>query len=399
MTKIFKLLSIQILIALACVELLLNLFLPFPDPYKSVAGLTKYNKYLPAWNHYDMEPPYTRVAVTGPLAGVSTRKVTMSINRFGFLYDESVGHRKTKDELRIAVVGGSTVECAALENKKRWPNQLQQYLANWFPGKPVTVLNMGIGEQDTRSILATVTELGVKLDLNYMVFMLGANDLFRTREVFRPLTDEDSYLPTVLVSQERDFLKVLATRLQLVRGLRLALHRLEGWSEPTADESIPFYQPLQEESRNIPVDPNLRLSFPPEALDDYESNLISLFALASAHGITPIFTTQPMLWKPIMTADEEAADWLRLGGVRNGQPIRMTSGEAARTLETLNLRLMSACQERGWRCIDLASKVPRSLDYFFDSVHFNEAGAEFVAKEVGQFLSRIERTGAPAEWQ
>jgi len=393
MGKLFKLLSIQILIFLVGLEVLLNLFLPFPDPYKSVGGYTKYHKYLPTWNMgatgSGAEPPYTQVFVTGPLTGVSTRKVTISVNRFGFFYDDSAGHRAQKDELRIGVIGGSTVECAALESDKRWPNRLQQELAKSFPGRLVTVLNMGRSDQGTPTHLATVAQLAVKLQLDYLVFMLGANDvgIFRNE----PLTDDKASLPVVLVGPDHGFFKVLATRLQLGRGLRLALHRLQGWSEPLPDESIPYFHAFLEKHRNIPVDSHRQFPINSEGLADYELNLISLYALASAHGITPVFTTQPMLWKPTMTADEEAVDWLRFG-IGDRTLFRMSTAEAARHLELTNERLMSVCRERGWRCIDLASKVPRSLNYFYDSVHFNEAGAELVAKEVGQFLHRSSQT-------
>jgi len=158
--KLFKVLSIQILIAWVGLELLLNLFSPFPDPYKSIWGLSKHHKYLPAWNYHRMEPPYTSVFVTGPLTGVSTRKVTLSINRFGLLFHESVALRTEKEELRIGVIGGSAVECSALETTSGGlASRLQDYLVEAFPGRRVTVLNMGITGQDTRTHLATVAQL------------------------------------------------------------------------------------------------------------------------------------------------------------------------------------------------------------------------------------------------
>jgi hypothetical protein len=211
MAKVFKLLSIQILFVFVGVELLLNLFWSFPDPYKSAGGFTKYHKYLPTWNYGYREPPYTYVFVSGPLAGVSTREATLSVNRFGLPYNESAGHRTQKDELRIGVVGGSAVECAALESEKRWPNRLQRYLTSSFPGRVVTVLNLGRSAQATQTHLATVAQLAVKLQLDYLVFMLGANDIGRTwSEEVQSLTNDSSFL-RVSVDPYRDFLKVLAT--------------------------------------------------------------------------------------------------------------------------------------------------------------------------------------------
>ena len=92
-----------------------------------------------------------------------------------------------------------------------------------------------------------------------------------------------------------------------------------------------------------------------------------------------------------MTADEDAVDWLRGAIEKDGRLVRITTAESSRSLEALNQRLLSVCKKRSWKCIDLASKVPRSLDYFYDSLHFNEPGAELVAKEIGQFVTQPER--------
>lgn len=39
---------------------------------------------------------------------------------------------------------------------------------------------------------------------------------------------------------------------------------------------------------------------------------------------------------------------------------------------------------------------PRSLEYFYDSVHFNEAGADAVAREVAAFMVRDYGSDVPA---
>lgn len=380
MARRARLVLFQIAGVIIGLELLFRLTLPLPDPYAGI--ITKYNLFLPVWSGHWLEPPFTSVFVSGPLTGVSTRSVTYSINRFGFLYDESDAYRKDKNELRIGIVGGSTVECIALQRDKRWPDRFRQALASLHGGRPITVLNMGTSGTDTRMHVAVVAQHAIKLQLDYLVFLVGANDLFRNREDFRPLVDDEGFKDFPQLFYER----WLLGRSQLFRYLRLAYHALT--QEDYAVEDKPYFEAALEERGKFPVDPSVRIAIPAAALDTYESHLVSLAALASSHGITPVFLTQPMLWKPAMTKEEESVDWIRGVVERSGKQVRLSSAEAARNMDALNARLMDACAKRGWKCLDLAHEVPKTLQYFYDTAHYNEAGAEFVAAKVAQFFDQ-----------
>jgi lysophospholipase L1-like esterase len=79
-------------------------------------------------------------------------------------------------------------------------------------------LNLGVSGQDTRSYLATTAQLAVKLDLDYLVYLIGANDLFRTRETFDPLADDSALLR---LNWPKSEIRWLATRFQLPRDCGL----------------------------------------------------------------------------------------------------------------------------------------------------------------------------------
>jgi lysophospholipase L1-like esterase len=87
-----------------------------------------------------------------------------------------------------------------------------------------------------------------------------------------------------------------------------------------------------------------------------------------------------------MSDREEAVDWLIGTVVRDGQRYRVTPAAQAQALEKLNKRLLETCARRALICVDLESRIPRTLEYFYDSVHFNEAGAERVAASVAESL-------------
>lgn len=377
-----------LIITAVILEVLLRL-VPVPDPYAARRSpeSRRFHQYLPAWNYYTwnigQSPPFSHTFVTGPLHGVSTTQVTFSVNRFGFPYPQSRVARESDDELRIGVVGGSTVECSALEEVKRWPTVLDQHLSRAIAGRQVTVLNMGVSAQGTRTHLATVAQHAVKLDLDYLAFMLGANDLFRTDPAFNPLEG-----PGDVISQECRCVRSFLLNSQLVRRLHLVYHRVRGTeqyvSRPESGEA--YFASFAKALSSLPVLATATRTISPVALQDYEANVVSLAALATAHDITPVFITQPMLWKPVMTEAEQHVDWLGGSLERDGRRYRFPPGENAGALERLNGHLLETCSRRDFECIDLEPVVPRTLEYFYDPVHLNEAGAAIVGRQVADWL-------------
>jgi hypothetical protein len=154
----------------------------------------------------------------------------------------------------------------------------------------------------------------------------------------------------------------------------------------------PYFAARIGEVLSLPVLPSAQVEISQEALADFEKNVVSLSALSVAHGIVPIFTTQPMLWKAVMSPKEEAVDWLAGTIVSGGRRYRVPSSEQAQALETLNRHLLETCARRHLKCIDLEKRIPRSLDFFYDSMHFNEAGAEKVARHVAEFIVGVQES-------
>lgn len=390
MIRAFKVLCVG-LAMLVSLELLLQ-FAPIPDPYAQLRRAQEHrvHLYLPTWNvwsdWFSEEPPFVTTFQTGPLSGVSTTSVTIDVNSFGFLYDESLARRGAADELRIGVVGGSTVECSALAAGKRWPDVLGRVLSEGVGDRKVTVLNLGVSGTDSRAYLATVAEHAVKLDLDYLVFLMGANDLFRVGLEENPLQEEGAFRQVPRLGA-----KGAVLRLQLARRLRILFNRARGTEFYVADIGVgqPYFAARVGEISTLPVLDDEIVTISDDMLEDYERNVISLAALSAAHGIRPVFLTQPMLWKNEMDETEQSVDWLIGTVIRNGARYRLTPESQSRSLESLNERLLEICARERLDCVDVASRIPRSLDYFYDSVHFNENGAEEVAAVVGQAVQEF----------
>ncbi|MCP4239848.1 MAG: hypothetical protein GY772_04735 [bacterium] len=361
-----------VLVCLAPVIVLeggLRIFRPLPGP---PAGAESYHRFLPGWNQSGT-PPVDWAYAYGPLNGVSPNTDPVRVNRYGFLYPEERGQRRSAKELRIAVLGGSTVECIALRPENRWPAVLERLLGEALPGRSVAVLNLGISDQGTWTHLANVAQHLPTLAPDLTILMLGANDLIRSRGDYEHLLMGNSVRSMTgpgLFARAKYYVR---DEMQLGRYIQKA--RFGGQ---------PYFSPSHDLLERLPELPS-KPSFKPEALDDYENAMVSIAALAQAHGSRVYFTTQPMLWKQENSPEEEAVFWL-LKGEYEGRPYRRRPGDSASLLETLNARLLDTCERRGYPCLDLAGSIPRSLGYFYDDVHFNDAGARLVAEQMAEAL-------------
>ncbi len=369
--------SIPTLILLCFVEGMFWLVAPLSDPFPFDPQAGSYHRFLPHWNNYQKfgEPPFDASKDLGRLAGVSDTVAQVRINQYGYLYPEQAGRRTSEGEVRIAVIGGSTVECLALPPEKRWPEVMGQLLKqDWAGDREVTVLNLGISGQDTRTHLATVVQHVANLDIDFVVFMLGANDLFRAR-------GSDSLLDSIAIKaaspSRPSTCALLTTRTQLGRRLRLLVRGVP--DDRARRPGEPYFASARDRLRQAPL-----LPFDPEipagALDEYGRNIITLASVCRAHGMRILFVTQPMLWhsdRPLSDKEHDVSWCLRF--VQDDQLYRMKSKSAARLLGSLNTRLMQVCQSRGYPCLDLAARLPETLKIFYDDVHYTERGARVVA--------------------
>src|SRR5262249_47592518 len=91
-----------------------------------------------------------------------------------------------------------------------------------------------------------------------------------------------------------------------------------------------------------------------------------------------VLLTQPSIWYEGMPASDQALLWW--GRRPDGR--YYTVGVLAAAMASYNRRLLETCMLLAVECIDLAVRVPRSSEFFYDGIHFTEAGARQVAAGV-----------------
>jgi hypothetical protein len=126
------------------------------------------------------------------------------------------------------------------------------------------------------------------------------------------------------------------------------------------------------------------------ALDEYSRNLETIVDVARGRGADVIFMTQPMLWRRDLELAGRALLWM--GGLGDfqkapGQPY-YSVGALADAMARYNQRMLQVCAARGLHCLDLAARVPRTTEIFYDDAHFTELGARLIAEIVAEHLAR-----------
>lgn len=332
--------------------------LPPVPPRLAHRFLPSYHAMSPGARVFEFDP--------GVLPGVTPGIRQVNVNSYGFLYPDERFARSGPAELRIAVVGGSTAECIVLPEEKRWSAVLEQLLREHLPERPVTVLNLGRSAIDTRTHMATMCQHITDLDVDVVVFMLGANDLSRAGVHDRPLLSPDNFYEPAKAS------RVVAQWLARTQIARHVIH----WRSRCASSprSTPYFQEsVAKQAALPPLDPPLRMS--DAGLAGYARAIVSLAGLCREHGIAAVFTTQPTMISRRLAPEEEAVLW----GTNTGTH-RVTPTNFLDLLEALNQCLLTTCAARGYACVDLAQLLPKGLTCFYDPVHFNEAGARRVAE-------------------
>lgn len=290
-------------------------------------------------------------------------------------------------EFKILAIGGSTTECLYLDYAETWPNLLEVALGE-KTGRDVFVGNVGRSGHNSREHVYQLEYLLEQYpDFDLVLLLVGINDLsiwISNPEIRRFDRDDPAQVERVIRRAfsiqplyDVDRRSPYYDDTRIWNAIQVARR---GPAGKVKDDAGRWYEKVRRYRRNATTIrdrlPDLR-----PALEEYNSNIQRMIDIAQEHGVELVLMTQPVLWGPELSQDEEELLWF--GGVG-----RFTKGEAdvyysvsalADGMNRYNAELLSICESRSVECIDLAAMLPKSTQTFFDDVHFNEPGARAVA--------------------
>lgn len=315
-------------------------------------------------------------------------------NSFGLRAPEFAGDRSR--EHRVLFLGGSSVECFYLDQDEAWPALVGAGLPTTSDGRAVWSGNAGRSGHNSRDHIMEMDLLVPFLPVDTVVVMMGVNDLgvrLAQDAYHNPSFLED---PNNVAYQVRHAFTVVPEDPNLPFYRRGMLARILGTAPkrepPKPHQIVDQAGHAFQRWRDLRAAGGRRAELPPmeAAIDEYRRNAERILDRGRELGLDVVFVTQPALWRSGLTAEEEASLWL--GGVGDFQAgeegADYYSAEAlAAGLALYNGAVLDVCERRGVDCLDLAGSIERSLRFFYDDCHFNEAGSTEVARAVTAFLA------------
>jgi lysophospholipase L1-like esterase len=286
-------------------------------------------------------------------------------------------------------VGGSTTECFDLAEDKTWPHDLGVNLRRDF--KPLWLNNAGLSGNSTFGHYILMQDYLVKLKPKVVIFLVGINDLG-----IRGERDFDQRIQGVNFRSLERFLASAAVHSELATAA-LNLYR---YYFPTSVMINNQNDPQEIDFKKLPhfqVSDAARAAIIKDHQDHYlrpyKARLEKLMAICREHNIMPVLLTQPVLYGEGV----DAASGVDLGHRFVAKD--MDGATAWQVLELYNGVTREVGRERGVLVIDLAREMPKNPAYYYDLMHYTNAGAARMADIIATHLGPVLAQKFPADYQ
>jgi len=298
--------------------------------------------------------------------------IKITRNSLGFRGEEKPND--FQDYLSAIVVGDSTSEQYYISDDKTWPYLLEKNLKNYF--SKVWINNASLDGHSTFSHQVFLEDYLVKIKTKFILYPVGINEIGRV-----DFNDFDNKLLQNNYASWKDWLskksELINSIFYVIRSYNFWRHGLDNFDFDLSKIDI----------LNISNDVEREeLSKQSEFLSGYKMRLQKLVETTRANGIEPILLTQPVLWgggkDPFTGIDLDQA---KVGEGRNGKLYW-------EILELYNDQTRKVAAENNVFLIDLAHLLPKSSEYFYDGVHYNNSGSAKVADIVSaEFKSYLKQ--------
>ena len=271
--------------------------------------------------------------------------------------------------LTIVTVGGSTTECFDLAEDKTWPHDLAVNLQRSF--RDLWLNNAGLSGNSTFGHYILMQDYLVKLRPKVVIFLVGINDLG-----IRGERDFDQRIHGVNFRSLERFLASVAVHSELATAA-LNLYRFYFPKSVMINNQNDPQETDLTKLRHFEVSDAARAAMLKEHRDHYlrpyKARLEKLITICREHNILPVLLTQPVLYGEGV----DAATGVDLGHRFVAQD--MDGVTAWQVLELYNDVTREVGREQGVLVIDLAREMPKNSAYYFDLMHYTNAGAARVA--------------------
>jgi len=279
---------------------------------------------------------------------------------------------------RVLCLGGSTTECAYLDETETWPSLLMQYLNETTAGTKdkCWVGNAGISGFNSRHHLRFARESELMDEIDCLVLLVGINDFTKFVET-EQLTAEIEQEQALALAKEP-----LWCRSQ-VRNLarRAANVYLPTMTRRYEDPDGANYQLRRQERHSAKQDdklPDLK-----GALAEYARRIEQIAKQCREKHVRLIVVNQPVLWRSDLDDKEDSLLWLGW----TAHDSFLTAAALRQGMDEHNATLAATCKRLGIEMVDLSDMNGRQ-EFFYDDCHYSELGAVEVAHRLATWFAQ-----------
>jgi lysophospholipase L1-like esterase len=297
---------------------------------------------------------------------------------------------------KIIAIGGSTTQCAALDDSQVWTQILMDEMNDAQSRYAVWVGNAGVSGATTVDHLSCLRERQVLRQADMLIFLIGINDLQAA------LNFDGVSTQAALEERANSFLQHVPSGVTTSRGILrrswlLAMARTgvgELLNPPAQTQAMNIKGHLQSvsmQSRQRALGPTVPLPDLSIGLAEYANRIQQLENECRQRNLRCIFLTQPTIWRSGLSLSEQRLLWF--GGVGHAGEIfgYVSIEDLQHAMDAYNGALMKVCDHDHLECFDLAAGIPKGTSAFYDDVHLNIGGARMV----GDLLAKRLLAAAP----
>jgi len=295
--------------------------------------------------------------------GLDAGKKLLRTDKNGFI--EPSGEYKNPD-MNIVFLGGSTTECEFVEENKRFPYVVGKKIEEQT-GLKVNSFNAGMYGNNTLHSINILLNKIIPMKPDIIFMMHNINDLHILMHEQTYWNNNSTRSPILSVDYKTGVLRKIknATFPNLFRELKFHINNV--LSKGSNDE---FYN-----TRNNKITINSK-----KIIEQFEINLKLFVSISKISGIKPVLMTQFNRFK-------EKPDETVLKSIgKSLEQFNMSYQEYRELYNSLTDSILKVAAKNNIAVIDLSSKVPKTNEYMYDSIHLNNNGSLYVSKIVSDNL-------------
>ena len=304
----------------------------------------------------------------------------------GFRVTRKINYEKKPDNfLRIFAIGSSTVEGMLLGDQVNWPHLLQEKLNSALAPKQVEVINTGKSATSSRNHLATFIQI-LKYEPDIVIFLMGGNDwghhikLSQTQKTkFHKLANK---IGINLNTKTKESLSAFRATSRFDNSLIAEVIKIskKKLKKDTSFEKNTLYQSFAGGSITTSMGSlnraDKRTFLPNHVSPEYRYFVSKMGEACKDNKLICIFSNQPTAYKKNATDEIKSKFWV----TPHNEDYTLSFDSMVHIANIYNNFTISFAIDNNFIPCNIAGKIPPTLDYLWDDIHFNLGGAKKAGK-------------------